>query len=316
MAEISAAERFLIREGVKATVKSEYDIISFRKSDVDALKGIEYLIIHKNAAEFSGLCFFSDLKAVRYDGEKDIFGFEETINWLTEKSFTSEQFLKRAATNQIAFRQITPKLIAFITPYLKPVHAHKSWQDMLNALLYALCPNEGYGFYRQDDSRQNAILCNAYSQLKRLEWAFYMGFCAHREEYPDQTADFYSRDMSLSPEQQIIYAMALLGGYSYREFYATTGEHYCGIMADREEYISTLRKTVRLKQGEELCSALRLLIECGVITSENLHAACDMMIKENITDAAAVLLEYGEQNGLIAGAKKSGADLVDDEFDL
>lgn len=316
MAEIAAAERFLIREGGKAEVKAEYDTFRFKKGDVDDLKGIEYLVIHKNAAEFTGLNFFTDLKAVRYDGEKDIFGFEETVGWLTEKGFTSVDFLKRIATNQIAFRPITPKLIAFITPNMKPIHAYSSWREMLNGIIYALCPNEGYGFYRQDDSRQNAILCNAYSQLKRLEWAFYMGFCAHREEYPDETAAFYSEDMRLSPEQQIIYALALLGGYSYREFYSTTGERYCGIMADREEYLGTLRKEVRLKQGEELCDALRLLIGCGIITRENLHAAVDMMIKEDITDAAAVLLEYGGQQGLIAGEKKSGADLIDDEFDL
>lgn len=316
MAEISAAERFLIINGVNAAVKTEYTSVAFRKSDVDDLKGIEYLVIPEEITEFSGLNFFSDLKSVRYDGEHDIFGFGEMVEWLTEKGTACVDFLKRVATNQIAFRPITPKLIAFIAPKMKPVHAYPNWNELLEGIIYALCPLDGYGFYRQDDSRQNAILCNAYSQLRRLQWACYMGFCAHREEYPDEMAALYDRAFRLSGEQQIIYSLALTAGYSYREFYSTTGDHYCGIMADKEEYLHTLKKQIRLKQGEELCQTLRSLIACEIITRENLHAAVDMMIRERLTDAAAVLLEYGGKQGLIAAEKKSGIDLIDDEFDL
>ena len=37
MAEISAAERFLIKNGAKAVVKTEYAAVAFRKSDVDPI---------------------------------------------------------------------------------------------------------------------------------------------------------------------------------------------------------------------------------------------------------------------------------------
>ncbi len=304
----------LERNGIKAELVAREERVGFKKADADSLKGIEYLSVPKDVTELAGICFFPDLKAISYEGESDILGFGELVSFLTEKSFISTEFLKRVATNQIAFRQITPKFTAFLMPRVKPVQAIGGWRELSEAILYALCPLDGGGFYRQDDSRQNAILCNAYSQLMRLQWGFCMGFGASGESYPEETAAFYDTSVRLSPEQQVIYALALDGGFSYREFYASTGERFCGIMGSREEYIDSLKRNLVIARGEQLCRQLWRLVDCRLITSANIQAAVELMLKEKQTDAAAALLEYGERSGAIG--KRNGFELIDNEFEL
>ena len=279
----------------KAVLKSGIKRAKFAFSDREQLKGIEQLVICPEAEVFSGLNFFDDIRIVRYEGENDIFGWEDAVSWLVGgENDDDDKFLQRVFTNQVAFRPISEKLIAISVPNMPPIHIYNRYSEIFDRIFSLLCPEEGRGFYRQDDSRQNAVLCNCYSQMKRLEWAFYMGFGIDCEKFPEKTAAFYKKEQNLTPREQVLYALALMQGVSYREFYLSTGEHSCTIMADKQSYMHYLEKAVILKDNQSFKSDLRSLLKNEILHDENLRAMVDMALENRLTESAAIALNATE----------------------
>lgn len=62
-----------------------------------------------------------------------------------------------------------------------------------------------------------------YAQLKRLEYAFYLGFSLEEEGYAPEIGACYRQEDRFTGEERLIYALALLRGHSYQEFYTNGG---------------------------------------------------------------------------------------------
>ena len=76
----------------------------------------------------------------------------------------------------------------------------------------ALDERAANGTVRQDTSRENIFLCQGYAQLKRLEYAFYLGFSLEEEGYAPEIGACYRQEDRFTGEERLIYALALLCG--------------------------------------------------------------------------------------------------------
>ena len=160
---------------------------------------------------FYGLNRFENLRIVEYGGTADVFAFQDSLDWLSEKLADEEAFLFRLATNAIGARPISPALTAIAAPRMRPIHAMVHW----DCLMAALDERAANGTVRQDTSRENIFLCQGYAQLKRLEYAFYLGFSLEEEGYAPEIGACYRQEDRFTGEERLIYALALLADLGF-----------------------------------------------------------------------------------------------------
>ena len=206
-------------EGRRAVVQPEGPVARVSAKAVPALRGVEILVIPPDVDAFYGLNRFENLRIVEYGGTADVFAFQDSLDWLSEKLADEEAFLFRLATNAIGARPISPALTAIAAPRMRPIHAMVHW----DCLMAALDERAANGTVRQDTSRENIFLCQGYAQLKRLEYAFYLGFSLEEEGYAPEIGACYRQEDRFTGEERLIYALALLRGHSYQEFYTNGG---------------------------------------------------------------------------------------------
>lgn len=272
------------------------------------LAEIETLVIPSQVETFWGLNRFPHLRVVFYAGDADVFGFREGLGWLAEKSGDPDALLQRLATNLLAAPPVAGSLTAMIAPYVPPLHAAPGWEALLDAINdLAACSNG-----RQDSSRQNICLCRSFAQLKRLEYAQYMGFGVSQIPYPENTARHYRPEARFTPPEQLLYALALLQGHSYQEFYTADGPHGYTNLRSKDAYLAYLRKGLVWTDTEAFQQDLDCLLNAGLLVQENFPAAVDLLLDANLPGATAYLLDRGVRLGW---SQARAADL-DQEFQL
>ena len=231
-------------EGRRAVVQPEGPVARVSAKAVPALRGVEILVIPPDVDAFCGLNRFENLRIVEYGGTADVFAFQDSLDWLSEKLADEEAFLFRLATNAIGARPISPALTAIAAPRMRPIHAMVHW----DCLMAALDERAANGTVRQDTSRENIFLCQGYAQLKRLEYAFYLGFSLEEEGYAPEIGACYRQEDRFTGEERLIYALALLRGHSYQEFYTNGGTNDFRHMRPKEHYLEHLRRNLALTQ--------------------------------------------------------------------
>ena len=103
-------------EGRRAVVQPEGPVARVSAKAVPALRGVEILVIPPDVDAFYGLNRFENLRIVEYGGTADVFAFQDSLDWLSEKLADEEAFLFRLATNAIGARPISPALTAIAAP--------------------------------------------------------------------------------------------------------------------------------------------------------------------------------------------------------
>ena len=131
---------------------------------------------------------------------------------------------------------------------MRPIHAMVHW----DCLMAALDERAANGTVRQDTSRENIFLCQGYAQLKRLEYAFYLGFSLEEEGYAPEIGACYRQEDRFTGEERLIYALALLRGHSYQEFYTNGGTNDFRHMRPKEHYLEHLRRNLALTDNDAL----------------------------------------------------------------
>lgn len=89
-------------------------------------------------------------------------------------------------------------------------------------------------------------------QLKRLEYAFYLGFSLEEEGYAPEIGACYRQEDRFTGEERLIYALALLRGHSYQEFYTNGGTNDFRHMRPKEHYLEHLRRNLALTDNDAL----------------------------------------------------------------
>ena len=226
-------------EGRRAVVQPEGPVARVSAKAVPALRGVEILVIPPDVDAFYGLNRFENLRIVEYGGTADVFAFQDSLDWLSEKLADEEAFLFRLATNAIGARPISPALTAIAAPRMRPIHAMVHW----DCLMAALDERAANGTVRQDTSRENIFLCQGYAQLKRLEYAFYMGLSRKRAQYDPEIAACYRQEDRFTG-RRLIYALALLRGHSIRVLHQQQLSNDFRHMRPKEHYLEHLRRNL------------------------------------------------------------------------
>ena len=228
-----------------------------------------------------------------------------------KKLADEEAFLFRLATNAIGARPISPALTAIAAPRMRPIHAMVHW----DCLMAALDERAANGTVRQDTSRENIFLCQGYAQLKRLEYAFYLGLSLEEEGYAPEIGACYRQEDRFTGEERLIYALALLRGHSYQEFYTNGGTNDFRHMRPKEHYLEHLRRNLALTDNDALRRQLLQLADLGFLDQDNCRAAVDLLLRSRLTEATAFLLDYCNRRWPreTAGAD---TDFLDAEFAL
>lgn len=298
-------------EGSRAEVLADGPVVRVSAKAVPALRGVETLVIPPEVEAFYGLNRFEGLRVVEYGGTSDVFALQESLTWLAEQAADEEAFLFRLATNIIGSRPITPALIAVTAPHMRPPHAMDHWDE----LLAVLDDRAIHSNTRQDASRENIFLCISYAQLKRLEYASYLGFSLAGDRYDSDTAAFYRPESRFTGEERLLYALSLLRGHSYQEFYTAGGANGYDQMRPKARYLDYLRKNLALTDSDDLRRQLLKLMELGFLDRDNHQAAVEMLLRARLTEATAFLLDEGNRRWP-RESDSGGADFFDAEFQL
>ena len=72
-------------EGRRAVVQPEGPVARVSAKAVPALRGVEILVIPPEVDAFYGLNRFENLRIVEYGGTADVFAFQDSLDWLSEK---------------------------------------------------------------------------------------------------------------------------------------------------------------------------------------------------------------------------------------
>ena len=72
-------------EGRRAVVQPEGPVARVSAKAVPALRGVEILVIPPDVDAFYGLNRFENLRLVEYGGTGDVFAFQDSLDWLSEK---------------------------------------------------------------------------------------------------------------------------------------------------------------------------------------------------------------------------------------
>ena len=298
-------------DGSRAVAEPAGPVARGSAKAVPALRGVEVLVIPPEVAAVYGLNRVENLRIVEYGGTADVFAFQDSLDWLSEKLADEEAFLFRLATNAIGARPISPALTAIAAPRMRPIHALAHW----DSLMAALDERAANGTVRQDTSRENIFLCQGYAQLKRLEYAFYMGLSPEEGQYDPEIAACYRPEIRFTGEERLIYALALLRGHSYQEFYTNGGTNDFRHMRPKEHYLAYLRQHLALTDNDALRRQLLQLADLGFLDRENHQAAVNLLLRSRLTEATAFLLDYCNRRWPreTAGAD---TDFLDAEFAL
>lgn len=280
-----------------------------------ALREIDTLAIPETVKLFQGLNRFENLKEIRYDGEADIFGFQENLDWLTEKAGDDALFRNRMTTSMFAAPPVSGAMMAIVAPRMEPLHAMPNWTRLLELFDDIAARCVGYG---TQDLRVSTL---SYAQMKRFEYALYMGYAISPETYPERIARYYLPEARFTGEDRIYYALALLQGHSYREFNDVKGSHDYGYIKSKAAYLEYLRTLVVKEDTEPFRRALETMLELGVISETNYQTAVDMLLRGHLTQAAAFLLQYADRHPALrgqAGNHETVPDFgfLDEEFRL
>ena len=270
-------------EGRRAVVQPEGPVARVSAKAVPALRGVEILVIPPDVDAFYGLNRFENLRIVEYGGTADVFAFQDSLDWLSEKLADEEAFLFRLATNAIGARPISPALTAIAAPRMRPIHAMVHWDCLMAAL----------------DERA----------------AFYLGFSLEEEGYAPEIGACYRQEDRFTGEERLIYALALLRGHSYQEFYTNGGTNDFRHMRPKEHYLEHLRRNLALTDNDALRRQLLQLADLGFLDQDNCRAAVDLLLRSRLTEATAFLLDYCNRRWPreTAGAD---TDFLDAEFAL
>lgn len=298
-------------EGRRAVAAPDGPVARVSAKAVPALRGVEVLVIPPEVEAFYGLNRFENLRVVEYGGTADVFAFQDTLDWLSEKLADEEAFLFRLATNAIGARPISPALTAIASPHMRPIHAMPRWASLMSTL----DERAANGTVRQDTSRENIFLCQGYAQLKRLEYAFYMGLSLEEERYDPEVGACYRPEVRFTGEERLIYALALLRGHSYQEFYTNGGTNDFRHMRPKEHYLDYLRQNLSLADNDALRRQLLQLADLGFLDQDNCQAAVDLLLRSRLTEATAFLLDYCNRRWP-KRVRDGGADFLDAEFAL
>ena len=149
-----------------------------------------------------------------------------------------------------------------------PPHALERWDRLMELFDDVVSRSNGYG-------RQDVCLCALNcGQLKRLEYALYMGFALAEKEYPPSVARWYPPSRRFSGEDRLWYGLSTLSGRSYREFYAVKGEHDYRHIQTKDAYIAFLRKRLPLADTRAFQNMLDRLLDLVIrVASGELTAA-------------------------------------------
>ena len=298
-------------DGSRAVAEPAGPVARVSAKAVPALRGVEVLVIPPEVEAFYGLNRFENLRVVEYSGTADVFAFQDTLDWLSEKLADEEAFLFRLATNAIGARPISPALTAIAAPHMRPIHAMPCWASLMSTL----DERAANGTVRQDTSRENIFLCQGYAQLKRLEYAFYMGLSLEEERYDPEVGACYRPEVRFTGEERLIYALALLRGHSYQEFYTNGGTNDFRHMRPKEHYLDYLRQNLSLTDNDALRRQLLQLADLGFLDQDNCQAAVDLLLRSRLTEATAFLLDYCNRRWP-KRVRDGGADFLDAEFAL
>ncbi|HJB32902.1 hypothetical protein [uncultured Oscillibacter sp.] len=298
-------------EGCRAVAEPGGPVVRISARAVPALRGVEVLVIPPEVEAFYGLNRFENLRVVEYGGTADVFAFQDSLDWLTEKLADEEAFLFRLATNAIGARPISPALTAITAPHMRPIHTLAHWEP----LMAALDERAANGTVRQDTSRENIFLCQGYAQLKRLEYAFYVGRSLAEAPYSPGIDACYRPEDRFTGEERLIYALALLRGHSYQEFYTNGGANDYRHMRPKAHYLDYLRQNLSLADNDALRRQLLHLADLGFLDQDNCRAAVDLLLRSRLTEATAFLLDYCNRRWP-RQARDAGADFLDTEFAL
>lgn len=289
-----------------AAVTGREPVVRVPADAAPALREVETLLIPAHVRAFWGLNRFEHLRVVSYEGDADVFGFREGLAWLAEKAGDPDALLHRLFTDLLAAPPAAGSLTAVIMPQVIPLHAAPGWQPLLDAINdLAECSNG-----RQDSSRQNICLCRSFAHLKRLEYAQYIGFSVSQTPYSADIAKYYRPEARFSGAEQLFYALALLQGHSYQEFYTADGPHGYTNLRSKAAYIAYLQRGLVWADTADFQQGLGRLLDAGLLVRENFSAAVDLLLDAGLTAATAYLLDCGARRGW---SRTAG---LDEEFAL
>ena len=89
-------------EGCRAVAEPGGPVVRISARAVPALRGVEVLVIPPEVEAFYGLNRFENLRVVEYGGTADVFAFQDSLDWLTEK--LAEPEVSMAMTNSLIRR--------------------------------------------------------------------------------------------------------------------------------------------------------------------------------------------------------------------
>ncbi len=294
--------------GRTAAVKAPGRTVSIPTEAVPALREIDTLVIPETVELFQGLNRFENLKEIRYDGEADVFGFQENLNWLTEKAGDDALIRKRMTTSMFAASPVSGALMAIVAPRMVPLHAMRNWMRLLELFDDIAARCVGYG---TQDLRVSTL---SYAQMKRFEYALYMGYAISPRTYPERIARYYLPESQFTGEDRIYYALALLQGHSYREFNDVRGSHDYGLIKSKPTYLAHLRTLVAKEDTEPFRRALETMLELGAISETNYQTAVELPLRAHLTQAAAFLLQYADRHPALRGQAGNHETATDFEF--
>lgn len=297
----------LCLDGTAASIVSPDPVV--RIEDLPGLADVRRLTVPAHVRELFGLERFEHLQILEYAGDADLLGFAELLDWLIAPAGNDEKFLTRVAASMRAGRPISLELTAFIAPNMVPPHTLEAWDALLDAFDDVISRSNGYG-------RQDVCLCTlSGGQLKRLEYALYMGFALSGDAYPPHIARLYRPEDRFTSGERILYGLSLLYGRTYRDFYAVKGEHDYRHIWTKAAYMAYLRKNLALADTAELQQMLRQLIGLGILARDSYQAAVDLLLERRLTEATAFLLDCGRRHPeLLPGGGGTGS--LDEEFQL
>ena len=95
-------------EGCRAVAEPGGPVVRISARAVPALRGVEVLVIPPEVEAFYGLNRFENLRVVEYSGTADVFAFQDTLDWLSEK-LASTSSKEHRSKNKWKYSQCKPK---------------------------------------------------------------------------------------------------------------------------------------------------------------------------------------------------------------
>ena len=244
---------------------------------------VEHLTVPPETEAVYGLEQFTALRHLTYLGTGDLLGFGELLDWLNKPAHSDEVFLTRLATNLRAAKPLSQYLTVLEAPNMTMPHTLPGWETLLERCDDVISRSNGYG-------RQDVCLCAlTCGQLKQIEYALRL------------KADF-------TPEERVLYGLAVEGGLTWREFYAVRGDHDYRHLRTKDGLTAYLARLPLADDGD-LRRRLETLLRTGLLGQAEHPAAVALLQRRGLTEATAFLLDYGHRHW-------GGTGFLDTEFAL